>query len=551
MLQQWSIRRKTALGLGLLAAAIVILAGAGIYTGYAYRYLVRALRTRVAELPVAAELSREVGELRMTLSRLRGLQARPLTSSDDSFESIQIGLCRDEFHNRLIQIRLTLGRYESQLESKLREGSTIADNQKEWETVDKIEAVLEAVYQTENQARWTFQSQLISRLDEQLESVQRLATELPSHLHDRLGGLADDVRAKYRAIILGSWFIGGVAAVLLALFLQLYRQWIFQPIKTLLAGSRRIASGSFEYRIPLETDDEMGELARALNEMTDRFCAIRDDLDNQVRLRTRQVVRSEQLASVGFLAAGVSHEINNPLASIALCAESLENRLRVWLDPDASSSNSTSGSTLEKGSRELVANYLRMIQNEAFRCKEITEKLLDFSRTGENNGADARESTDLGGLVRDVVEMVGHLKKYRGKTIRFAPDQAILVRVNPREMKQVVLNLLTNALDSLDAEGGEVDVSLVNRRTTAEIVFQDNGCGIEPQWLEEIFEPFFTRRRTGGGTGLGLSISHRIVAEHDGELLAESPGKNQGSTFRVRLPRVAVSENQKENRHVA
>ena len=91
----------------------------------------------------------------------------------------------------------------------------------------------------------------------------------------------------------------------------------------LIDGSRQVAAGEFDYRIHLDTDDEMAELAEAMNDMTARFQAIRDDLDRQVQERTKQVVRSEQLASVGFLAAGVAHEINNPLASIALCAESL------------------------------------------------------------------------------------------------------------------------------------------------------------------------------------------------------------------------------------
>ncbi len=114
----------------------------------------------------------------------------------------------------------------------------------------------------------------------------------------------------------------------------------------------------------------MAELAEAMNDMTARFQAIRDDLDRQVQERTKQVVRSEQLASVGFLAAGVAHEINNPLASIAMCAESLEGRM-----PRAARRRATR-------STPSSANYLRMIQTEAFRCKEITEKLLDFSRIG-------------------------------------------------------------------------------------------------------------------------------------------------------------------------
>ena len=135
------------------------------------------------------------------------------------------------------------------------------------------------------------------------------------------------MRSQYRALIVGTWATSISAAVVLALLLRLFYHWVFQPLRILIAGSRKVAAGQFGHRIHLDTHDEMAELARAMNDMTARFQAIRDDLDRQVQERTKQVVRSEQLASVGFLAAGVAHEINNPLASIAMCAESLEGRL--------------------------------------------------------------------------------------------------------------------------------------------------------------------------------------------------------------------------------
>ena len=123
-----------------------------------------------------------------------------------------------------------------------------------------------------------------------------------------------------------AWVTSSLAALLFVLFVKLFYDWVFRPLRILIKGSRRVAAGQFHYRIQLDTHDEMSELAEAMNDMTARFREIRDDLDQQVRERTNQVVRSEQLASVGFLAAGVAHEINNPLASIAMCAESLESR---------------------------------------------------------------------------------------------------------------------------------------------------------------------------------------------------------------------------------
>jgi signal transduction histidine kinase len=261
-----------------------------------------------------------------------------------------------------------------------------------------------------------------------------------------------------------------------------------------------------------------------MNDMTARFQAIRDDLDRQVQERTKQVVRSEQLASVGFLAAGVAHEINNPLAAIAMGAESLICRM-------------TDALAKQNPGHKIAADYLHMIQSEAFRCKEITEKLLDFARVGPVT----RRETELGSLVQGVIEMVGRLGKYQRREIHLNAPLPVLVSANPQEIKQVVLNLLTNALDSTD-DGGTVRVDLAGRDGWAELAVTDDGCGMTPEVLECVFEPFFTRRREGQGTGLGLSISYRIVADHGGTIEAHSDGPGRGAAFRVRLPLVQLQK---------
>ncbi len=215
----------------------------------------------------------------------------------------------------------------------------------------------------------------------------------------------------------------------------------------------------------------------------------------------------------------MAHEINNPLASIAFCAEALDNRLAKTLasstDPDL----------------RLVGNYLKMIQEEAFRCKNITEKLLDFSRCNDIT----RERIDLSSLIQGVVDMIQHIGKYRGKAIAFHPREAVMAHVDGQEIKQVVLNLIVNALESMDHQG-TLRIEARYNQGMAEMTFLDDGCGMESDVLENIFEPFFTRRREGKGTGLGLSITHRIISQHDGEINAVSPGIGKGSTFTVRLP---------------
>ena len=128
-------------------------------------------------------------------------------------------------------------------------------------------------------------------------------------------------------------------------------------------------------------------------------------------------------------------------------------------------------------------------------------------------------------------------------------DGPVAARVNAQEMKQVTLNLLTNALDSID-RGGTVNVGLHRSLDQAELLVSDNGCGMTPEVLEHIFEPFFTRRRDGQGTGLGLSISCRIIADHGGQIDAHSDGPGRGSQFRVLLP-LAMKRKEHEHRHQA
>jgi signal transduction histidine kinase len=359
-----------------------------------------------------------------------------------------------------------------------------------------------------------------------------------------------EVRGQYRTWIVLTWTSSLLAVAILAFLLKFFHQSVFRPLQVLIRGSRRVSrDGDFQYRIQLNTQDEVAELAGSMNDMTERFLKIRNDLDcqirerdEQVRQRTKEVVRQEQLASVGFLAAGVAHEINNPLAAIAWAAESLEMRLHDILEQDDEEEQED-----EEGDIAIARKYLRSIQEEAFRCKGITERLLDFSRMGDMQ----KQDTDLAELVEGVIDMVRHLGKYREKTIQFECDQPVIAPVNAQEMKQVVLNLITNALDSLDP-GGHVRVSLHEFDGEAELMVRDNGCGMTAEVQRHLFEPFYSRRRDGQGTGLGLSISYRIIQDHGGRIVPLSDGPGQGSEFRVSLPMVARHEEKRqEARQVA
>ncbi len=537
MLSHWPIRTKLKLGLGLLLVTVLALFASAYYGLYAYRGLVKGLSARSAELPLAGEIRQHVSDIRVILSqakeRLEFPAAVEALSSDSELESSiatypwDAQWTREQYREALLNLVDAVDQYSRQLDRVASEADfRLGDDSHERQTLSQIFEVLGRLgtqkYHDQLEEDWLLDQSQIGVLREEIDQLAHLAADLPSHLHTRLKELSDDVRAHYRTAIIAAWVNAGVALLLMVSAVRLFYTWFANPLETLVRGSREVAQGNFNHRIELGTDDEMGELALAMNDMTARFQEIRDDLDRQVRLRTNQVVRSEQLASVGFLAAGVSHEINNPLASIALCSESLESRLTELLEQ------------VEDDHAEDVKvahDYLQMIQREAFRCKQITEKLLDFARMGDSQ----RHSTDLRELVDGVIDMVQHLGKYQDKQIELKSGDPAIVQVNAQEIKQVMLNLITNGLESVDS-GGKVSVSIEKNNQRAQLVVEDNGCGMNEEVLKHLFEPFFTRRRSGQGTGLGLSITYRIVEEHQGNIEATSAGVGKGSRFVVTLP---------------
>ena len=518
MLSDWPIRYKLLLGMAILCLIIGTLAFSSFRGVYAYRELVRGISQRASELEPASELTARVSDLKSTLrpSHVQNGFGNPQSET---------GLLRANFQISFEAVGMALDKYKQALNAGDLDAPYIGDKRREWQTVREIEHGLANIKQIYDENDWVIQPVDASSLDEELETLVTLTNTLPKFLQNKMLAFRDRVRIQYRTWIILTWVTSLLAAIALCVLVRLFYVWVFRPMRILINGSRRVAGGDFRHRIELQSADEVAELAVAMNAMTARFQQIRDDLDEQVQQRTREVVRGEQLASVGFLAAGVAHEINNPLASIAWSAESLESRLFDILN------GSDELDEQKNEELEIFRDYLRRIQEEAFRCKGITERLLDFSRLGQIQ----RQETDLRELVQVVIDIVTHLGKYNHKTIDFRCDQHVAVTVNPQEIKQVVLNLITNSLDSLE-EHGTVTVELRRDERHALLTVTDNGVGMTREVLQHLFEPFFTRRRDGQGTGLGLSIAYRILTDHGGTIEAMSDGPRQGSKFHVTLP---------------
>lgn len=486
------------------------------------------------EIPYAYDLNRhaltlsEIDTRRGQISAREGM-IQSSTLGDPIFDIAKLE--SERFDNALVDFHVTLQRYEaaaselnetqSLLVDLVGQQKSLADIRVSFENLDGF---LRAPHTVEPSHRLEMKSHL-----------NRLVQDTDHHLHIIHGGMSAfsrDVRGQYRAWIGIAWTCTILAIGMVGMLLIAFRSLVVKPFRTLLDGSRLVAGGQFDHRIDLGTDDELSELANAMNDMTERFqgalaninswCT---DLDKQVKERTREVIQNEQLASVGFLAAGVAHEINNPLATIAWSAESLQSRAAEF-----ATNQQPDGDTAQEWSAELATN-LRRIEDEAYRCKGITEKLLDFSRLSEIR----RAPTDLSELVRDVVAMVGTVGQYRCKTLNIDAAESVVAHVNPQEVRQVVLNLVTNALESVDTDGA-VDIRVTCDSEQALIVVRDNGCGMNEEVMEHLFEPFFTRRRDGTGTGLGLSITYRIISQHGGSLTPYSDGEGCGSTMELMLP---------------
>jgi two-component system, NtrC family, sensor kinase len=232
--------------------------------------------------------------------------------------------------------------------------------------------------------------------------------------------------------------------------------------------------------------------------------------------------QSQQMATIGVLAAGVAHEINNPLTAISGFAEGLRRRLP---------------RLQRKIDEELMddfGEYLGIILKECQRCQEIVQNLLTFGRqtTFEAN------SVDLNAVVKDTLKLLhNQLKHQRKDLVRVVVEESLpLIRGDESQLKQVILNLLFNAFDATNEKGVIILRTYEHDQDWVVLSVEDSGLGIPSEHIDKLFEPFFTTKPVGKGVGIGLSTCYNIVHKHGGEILVESE-VGKGSTFIVRLPR--------------
>ena len=300
---------------------------------------------------------------------------------------------------------------------------------------------------------------------------------------------------------------------------------MIHPLEEMVAATKRIASGDLDVTVNVASRDEIGDLAVSFNNMLASLKTMNNELqqwahtlEEKVRDRTAELVdvqarmaQSEKLASIGRLAAGVAHGINNPLGGIlSLTMLALED-----LGPD-----------------HPLRGDLDLIVKQTLRCREIVKGLLDFSRQSETRAA----RTEVNPVIDNTLALLERQAIFHNiRTERHLADGLPPVFIDPGQLQEVVINLMLNAVDAME-ENGELTVETSSNLGAGEVVIRisDTGKGIPPDAMPFIFEPFFTTKKVGQGTGLGLAIVHGVVTRAGGKVeVASVPG---ATTFTIKLP---------------
>jgi len=330
-----------------------------------------------------------------------------------------------------------------------------------------------------------------------------------------------------------------LAYTLVALLAIACLSWLFvwrvvgKPLQTLKTGTRELADGHLGYQIEVRSQDEVGELASSFNRMSlqlrsanEQIVAWAKTLEDRVEQKTRELKRAhdhvlqvEKMASMGKLAAVVAHEINNPLSGILTYAK----LLRKWIQKGEA----------ETSKRDEAEQCLDLIAGESRRCGELVKNLLTFSRTPPMNV----ETTDIGTVIDRSVRLVRHQLELTGIRLELELGQGLpRIPCDPAQMEQVFVALFMNAIDAMPRGGNLwVRTSVTKDGQGLVIEVRDDGSGISPEILPQLFEPFMTTKETGKGVGLGLAVSKSIVERHRGQIEVRSE-LGKGTMFTVTLP---------------
>ncbi len=319
----------------------------------------------------------------------------------------------------------------------------------------------------------------------------------------------DAPAAGWKRFIIFSTISGLVPSLVLILLIT---KILSRPLRDLTETTLDVARGNYGAQTTLTSNDELGVLASSFNVMSRKMA------EDIARLKeiNQALIRTEKLATAGTLAAGVAHEVNNPLASISSLVQSL----------------------MARAQDERDQATLRLIFQQITRISSVLRNLMDFARPK----APARAPVDLNEIIARSLELARFDKSFKNLSVRaeFAPDLPLLL-LDADQMQQVFLNLLLNARDATGEQPEQGEIAIRTYRHANEVYAEiaDNGRGIQPEHLERIFDPFFTTKPKGQGTGLGLSVCHSIITAHGGRISVASQAC--GTSFTIVFPAEALA----------
>lgn len=324
-----------------------------------------------------------------------------------------------------------------------------------------------------------------------------------------------DMEKKALLTFFGVTILGMILVLIVANFIA---DTIIKPLKNLAAVSKKLSDGNFFQQVTVQSGGELGDLEKAFNAM---ILALKER-DRELRQQTQeQLMRSEKFAALGRMAAGIAHEVNNPLTGVLMYSHLLLKSL-----PE--------GSTGRKD--------VEVIVSETKRCRELLKNLLNFSRESEPHKKPS--------LINDIVEVVISLisNNVYFEKVALVKDLAgnlPEIMVDANQIEQVLMNLAMNAAEAIN-DGGKIIMHTRLSEDGTQIITQvtDTGCGISEENLHKIFDPFFTTKEVGKGTGLGLAVSYGIIKRHGGQISVESR-VGSGTTFTIMLPVEFYGQSQK------
>jgi len=346
------------------------------------------------------------------------------------------------------------------------------------------------------------------------DEVRTLEVRTPLNISTRswgslvVGFSLDPIEEQVSAIARRAALMALVLMIGNSLLTAIYVETLIRPILALNSTIKRAARGDLTVRTRARAGAEVGELADAFNRMMEEM----EDARDRDLLRQAQLVHTEKMAAIGTLAAGVAHEVNNPLAGILACVENIR---------------------ADRGDPRTVERYLDVIHDGLRRIEHTVANLLDFSRRRTMELA----PTSINHRLRHVVELADYQLRQSCIDVHYELDaEDPCVMADPFQVDQLFLNLVLNAQQSMP-EGGRLSLRTFQKdgQVVAEVC--DTGVGIPEEMRERIFDPFFTTRAVGDGTGLGLTVSDSIVSSHGGSLQVQST-PDEGSTFRVSFPKM-------------